>query len=316
MLGDYMLDVENFRSNDKKRILADIHRMTGQRFDLFRCLLEKRPTDFAMMVEIGPDRIHHAFWRYCDPSHRLYERGNPFENVIRDYYRALDDQLARTLDQLGDDHHLFIVSDHGARAMQGGFCINEWLQQKGYLKLSQPVTEPTRFSEELVDWSETTAWAWGGYYARIFVNLEGREPRGKVSADEYPSFLSQLTAQLEEQAGPDGSPLGNRVLRPDELAGDGEPAGDPPDLMLYPADLGFRAVGSVGHGELFTFENDTGPDDANHDRHGIFIYRGPQTTRPGRRDGLKLIDVAPTVLELMGMDVPPDIEGRPMELDR
>jgi predicted AlkP superfamily phosphohydrolase/phosphomutase len=316
LVGDYMLDVEEFRSTDKRRILADIYRMTDQRFELFRHFMDSRPTDFTMMVEIGPDRIHHAFWRFCNPDHRLYEEGNPFESVIFDYYAHLDDQLARTLERIDPGCHLFIVSDHGARSMEGGFCINDWLIDKGYLKLEQPVEETSRFDEEMVDWEKTTAWAWGGYYARIFVNLEGREPKGRVSAASYEQLLSKLTEELERQPGPDGKPMGNHVLRPSLLDANGEPAGDYPDLMLYPADLGYRAVGSVGNDGVFTFENDTGPDDANHDKHGILIYRGPDGRPGSERDDLKLVDVAPTVLEMMGIEPPADAEGSAMDLGR
>ncbi len=62
--------------------------MTTARFRAFRALLKTDDFDFAMMVEMGPDRLHHGFWRYCDPTHRLYEPGNPYRHVLHDYYVA------------------------------------------------------------------------------------------------------------------------------------------------------------------------------------------------------------------------------------
>ena len=65
----------------------------------------------------------------------------------------------------------------------------------------------------------------------------------------------------------------------------------------------------MGLKTIHTFENDTGPDDANHAEDGLFILAGPGVP-PGKRwNGLKLIDVAPTVLRLFGIPVPSDVQG-------
>jgi predicted AlkP superfamily phosphohydrolase/phosphomutase len=190
------------------------------------------------------------------------------------------------------------------------------------LTLKQPPCGQTRFDESLVDWHHTTAWAWGGYYARIFVNLAGREPHGQVPAAEREAFLDRLGQELTAISGPDGGPMNNRILRPKNLAPDGKPRGDPPDLMLYAGDLAYRAVGSVGNAGHFVFENDTGPDDANHAKHGIFIYHGPAADRslpPTTKTGtpakpqLRLVDVGPSVLQLLGVAVPNDTVGQPMD---
>jgi predicted AlkP superfamily phosphohydrolase/phosphomutase len=86
-----------------------------------------------------------------------------------------------------------------------------------------------------------------------------------------------------------------------------------PDLIVYFGDLNWRSVGSVGLGNILTYENDTGPDDANHDYNGIFILdeRGsrPAVTR-GRVEGRQLYDVAPTALRLMGLEPLPGMIGR------
>ena len=78
-----------------------------------------------MMVEMGPDRLHHGFWKYADPEHRKYEPGSPYENAIRDYYKYLDQEIGEILSLTDDDTITMIVSDHGAQAMEGGVWINE-----------------------------------------------------------------------------------------------------------------------------------------------------------------------------------------------
>jgi predicted AlkP superfamily phosphohydrolase/phosphomutase len=89
------------------------------------------------------------------------------------------------LSALDDDTVVMVVSDHGAKRMDGGICINEWLRREGYLVLKEePVREGSRpipFEKVEVDWEQTTAWGAGGYYARIFLNVQGREPNATLS---------------------------------------------------------------------------------------------------------------------------------------
>ena len=305
--GPYLLDVENFRSEEKEQILDQIYRMTEQRFAMARYLVKTRPWDFFMMVEMGTDRIHHAFWKFFDSTHPKYEKGNRFEKVMGDYYRFLDGQIAKLLPLLGEDTIVFVVSDHGAQKMVGGVCINEWLQQEGYLHLAEPVTGLTPIAKARIDWSKTRVWGEGGYYARIFLNVRGREPQGVIPPEEYEAVREELRQKLEAMKDHNGEPLGTRVFKPEEVYR--AVRGVPPDLIVYFGNLRWRSVGSVGLGSILTFENDTGPDDANHSEQGIFILREPRG-RQGQLSGLSLFDMAPTILDRFGLEVPAGMQGK------
>ncbi len=84
----------------------------------------------------------------------------------------------------------------------------------------------------------------------------------------------------------------------------------PPDLIVYFGNLTWRSVGSLGHGSIYTFENDTGPDDANHALQGMFILYDPRQNLGGRKADAQLMDVAPTILNVMGLPIPRDMEGK------
>ena len=307
LVGTYRVDVRNFRSDDRDRILAEIYEMTAQRFTVCRHLLDTRPWDFFMMVEIGLDRMHHAFWRYLDPDHPRHEPDHRHRDAIRNYYIYLDEEIGELLERFDDDTTVLVVSDHGARPMLGAICVNEWLAQEGYLALERQPTEPLPFSEAPVDWSRTRAWGEGGYYCRLCVNLAGREPLGTVAAADYEPLLDELAERLERLPGPDGEPIGTRTFRPKELWR--EQRGIPPDLIVYFGDLGWRSNGSLGHGRHWTYDNDTGPDDANHDRNGLCILTGPGVPA-GSRDDLTLYDVAPTILAQAGLAADESMRGR------
>ncbi|MFQ5853698.1 MAG: alkaline phosphatase family protein, partial [Candidatus Binatia bacterium] len=310
--GPYLVDVENFRSEEKEHILEQIYRMTEQRFAMARYLLKTRPWDFFMMVEMGTDRIHHAFWKFFDPTHPKYEKDNRFQNVIRDYYRFLDGQIAELLPALGDESSVFVVSDHGAQRMVGGVCINEWLQQEGYLHLAVSVTGLTPIAKARIDWSRTKAWGEGGYYSRLFLNVQGREPQGVVPPQEYEALRKELRQKLEAMNDHTGVPLGTRVFKPQQVYR--AVRGIAPDLIVYFGNLRWRSVGSVGLGAIHTFENDTGPDDANHSEEGIFILREPGG-RGQQLQGLSLLDIAPTILARFGIAAPAGMQGKVISTD-
>ncbi len=306
--GPYLLDVENFRSEDKAPILDQIYKMTEQRFAMARHLVTTRPWDFFMMVEMGTDRIHHAFWKFFATTHRKYEPGNPYEHAIRDYYRYVDAKIAELLAVLGEQTSVMVVSDHGAKTMEGGVCINEWLLREGYLKLKQAVTGLTPIAKARIDWSRTRAWGEGGYYSRIFMNVKGREPQGVVEPDQYEAVRDELKTKLDAMPDHEGRPLGNRVYKPQEIYR--SVRGVPPDLIALLGNLRWRSVGSLGLGSVYTFENDTGPDDANHAEQGIFILREPNGARGKELEGLKLYDVSATILDRFGLEVPSGMQGR------
>jgi len=300
-VGDYMLDVENFRTDQKARLLEQIYAMTAKRFQLAHHLATTKPWDFFMMVEMGPDRIHHAFWKFFAREHPKYQPGNRFENAIRNYYRYLDKRIGELLDALGEDTVVMVVSDHGAQTMVGGICINEWLMQQGYLILKEKPSQIVPFTKVEVDWPRTKAWGAGGYYGRLFLNVRGREPQGVIPAGDY-------NRELEAIASPDGRNIGTVAYRPEDIYR--EVQGIPPDLIVYFGNLRWRSVGSVGHGRYYTFENDIGPDDANHAQYGVFIMHDPRKAGKGQVTGLHITDVGATVLDLFGLPVPADMEGK------
>ena len=153
--SDYMIDIPNFRTDQRAELEQQLHTMTRARFKFARYLLEKKAWDFFMMVEMGSDRLHHAFWRFWDKTHPKYEPNSPFVDTMRNYYRTLDEELGQMLVCVDDDTTVMVVSDHGAKKMDGGICVNEWLRKHGYLTLKSEPQGITRFTTGIVDWEHT-----------------------------------------------------------------------------------------------------------------------------------------------------------------
>ena len=360
----YDVDVPQFRTDDKDHLLEQIYAMTDKRFKVLNHLMREKPWDFYMFVEMGIDRMHHAFWKYMDETHPKHVPGNPYQHAIRDYTVHVDRLVGELLAQLDDDTVVLVVSDHGATRMDGGICVNEWLRREGYLVLRE---EPrgagiVPFIKAEVDWSKTRAWGAGGYYARIFMNVQGREPEGIIPPSEYEQARDELAARLAAIPDREGNPIHTVSYKPQEVYRTVRNIA--PDLITYFGDLNWRSLGSFGHGGIYVSENDTGPDDANHAPNGMFILYDPRRQDGGRRlegacphlpslanvrplalhapwhcspgqvrasedfpwqtsartlgwavpgelaEGVQLMDVAPTILDAMGLPVPADMQGQ------
>lgn len=310
----YDVDVPQFRTEDKGFLLQQINDMTRKRFKVLRYLLEQKPWDFFMFVEMGVDRIHHGMWALHDVTHRKHDPHGPYVHAIRDYYRYLDQEVGTLLERLPAETHVIVVSDHGVQKMEGGICINEWLRREGYLVLKEepPEGKLTSLDKLEVDWEKTTVWGDGGYYARIFFNVQGREPQGVIPVDELVAFKEKVKEHIKAIPDPAGKPIDTHIYEPQDIYH--EVRNVPPDLIVYLGNLSWRSVGSFGHGDIYTFENDTGPDDANHAENGIYIYAPPERNLGGKRlPDRQLMDFAPTVLNLFGLPIPADMQGSVIE---
>jgi predicted AlkP superfamily phosphohydrolase/phosphomutase len=307
-VGEYLFDCTNFRTEEKDDLLRQVYEMTNRRFALAGHLLETKPWQLFAMVEMGHDRMHHGFWKYMDSRHRKHTPGNPYEHAIRDYYRHVDGLIGGLLEHADEETTVLVVSDHGAKRLEGGIRINEWLRREGLLATLAEPTGICRPQDVGIDWSRTAAWGEGGYYARIFLNVEGREPEGTVSPEDYDALRDDLIARLEALPDDRGEPIATRVYKPEEVYE--QVSGVAPDLIAIFGDLLWRSVGTIGGGEgVYTLENDTGPDDANHAQDGVFIAAGAGIGARGQTD-LHLLDIAPTVLELLGLEVPTTMRGK------
>ncbi len=306
LVGKYLLDVEEFRTEDKRKLLSQIYEMTEKRCKVVKHYLKEK-WDFFMWVEMGPDRIQHGLWKFFDRKHRKYTESE-FGTSIPEYYEYLDREIGEMLELVDDDTCVMVVSDHGAKRMEGCININDWLVEEGFLYLEEEPQTVTKFKDVKIDWERTTVWGWGGYYGRVFFNVKGREKCGLLTREEYYDLREDVRKKLESMKDDRGRPLRTKAFRPEDIY-TGKYVSEAPDLIVYFGDLYWRGTESMGHDSTYSFETEIGPDDCVHAQKGIFILKDIEERIKGRKEKLDITDCAPTILDLFGIPRVPDMDG-------
>jgi len=174
--------------------------------------------------------------------------------------------------------------------------------------LADRLGESLFLSRRHIDWSRTRAYAQGNF-GQIFLNLKGRQPNGCVTPEDARPLLKDLKAALMTIPHPEtGQPLVEHVYEPDELY-DGPHTALAPDLTVVLTDWRYRTIGLHDFTTNQVIAPAFGPT-GDHRMDGILIACG-SAFRPGTKPrGAGLIDIAPTVLHLLGIPVPDDMDGR------
>ena len=173
------------------------------------------------------------------------------------------------------------------------------------------LAESAFLSKRHIDWSKTKAYAQGNF-GQIFVNQKSRQPQGCVEPADVRPLLDDLKAGLLAIPHPEtGEPLVDKVLERDDLY-HGPHAHLAPDLTVVLKDWRYRTIGLHDFTTNKLISPSFGPT-GDHRMEGVLIASGRGVkTGSSPRAGATLLDVAPTILELLGVPIPHDMDGRPM----
>lgn len=260
-----------------------------------------------------PDRVQHMFWRFRDPGHASLGGKAPdpkWSRVIEDQYRRGDAMVGLALEHADDETLVIALSDHGFGPYRREVHLNAWLREQGLLAL-KPGLEPGASAGDLltgIDWSKTRAYAVG--LGGIYLNLQGRERDGLVTAGEAPDLKAKIADELSKLVDP---PSGERAIRrvPDrETLYSGPFVGEAPDLTVHFA-RGYRASSSTSMGGVAAsvIEDNSSKWSGDHIIDPDLVPGVLFMNRPFRGEGARLLDLAPTILNALGVVPPSVMEG-------
>ncbi len=159
-----------------------------------------------------------------------------------------------------------------------------------------------------VDWTRTRAYSIG-YIGEVHINLRGREPQGIVAPGvEYERTRDEVMTALRALRGPDGAPLVEHLWKKEELY-HGAHLDRAPDILFLPRRLETIAFGDFEFGSNKIVEPSYGVS-SSHRMNGIFVASGAGIKNAGQFSGAEIVDLAPTILHLLGLPVPADMDGR------
>lgn len=264
-----------------------------------------------------PDRVQHMLWRFREPEHPA-NRGrdaNPaLAAAIEDQYRRGDEVVGQVLDHVDDRTLLIVLSDHGFSSFQRQFHLNSWLMREGLLAL-KPGLEPGHGAGEFlqgIDWDRTRAYAMG--LGGLFLNLQGREGRGTVRPDEAASLRRSIADKLAGTRDDERGRIAVRSARPRDEVYSGPYVEEAPDVIVdyapghrvsWSSSMGGVADGPLHKDNVKKWSGDHCVDPAAVP--GVLFMN-----RPFRREGASLLDLAPTILQALGVDKAPQMEGSPL----
>ncbi len=289
---DYRVDVDvQHAPADPAVFFKDLTFSLNKRRETCSYLMNRTDWDLFMVVFTGPERLMQYFWRDIEDTSSVRHK------AVMEYFRSLDDAVGEMTGKFGDDVALLMVSDHGFGRLRHEVYLNEWLLQHGLLAFMEGA-EP---SFENIDGRNTKAFVLDP--GRVYVNLKGTMPQGCVEpGEEYEQLIKELNSaffSLKNES--TGEPVISSVFRRQDIYG-GPLLEKSPDLVLWGAP-GYSLKGMLSSDGVQGFENRRGM----HTYSDAFFYmRGLQ----GLQRRPRIEDVAPTVLHLLRVPVPDDMDGK------
>jgi predicted AlkP superfamily phosphohydrolase/phosphomutase len=259
------------------------------------------------------DRTQHMFWRTMDPRHPAHDPrlAAKLGGVIEDCYLDCDRIVGQALQAADPDTTLIVLSDHGFNPYYRSFNLNTWLSRNDYLVGSDPDWRERRDIFSNADWYSTAAYGIG--FNALYLNLQGREPYGRVSPEDRLPLARRLADELRAVRDPD---TGDRVIQDVHFADDvysPDQARRAPDLIIGYAP-GYRCADDSVLGDvvepLVADNLDKWSGDHCIDRSlvpGILF-----ANKPIAAESPALPDVTASVLAEFGIQPPDDLSGKPI----
>jgi predicted AlkP superfamily phosphohydrolase/phosphomutase len=279
--------------------------------------LDSRSVDLFVSVFVETDRTSHMMYRLLDPDHPRYDAAlaAKYGDSIFKTYQRMDEIIGKVRARLDADDILLVLSDHGFHSWRRGFNVNTWLIQEGFLTLKGGAKSTTRKFLQDVDWSKTKAYALG--VGGLYVNVQGREGKGIVRPGaEYDAVIRDISERMTKVLDPKtGRPAVSKVYAARDTW-KGDRLGEGQDMQIGMAS-GYRVSSAtpLGGAPEGLFEDNMKKWSGDHATSDASVTDGILLSSAKIGDEHPAIsDLAPTILTLLGVPVPPMYEGRTLAI--
>jgi predicted AlkP superfamily phosphohydrolase/phosphomutase len=290
----YIIDADPWKMRESKDLaLQEVNAALDARIRTLFYLFDQKEWDYLHVHVMETDRLHHFLWQQMEQADPTYAP------AFYDFYRRIDDMLGQLASRLNDRTTLIWMADHGFCTIKKEVYVNRWLMDNGWLKLRNVPPERQKGLDEV----DPSSVAYSLDPGRVFIRVRGREKGGSVSPGaEYQSLRDEIASAALALRDPDcGEPIFQAAFRREELY-HGPYLEQAADLILAPYD-GYDPKGPL-YKETLTYKGDELVGMHTYD--DAMLYVGSHTLSPAR---FSVLNVMPTILDLMDVPRPPDLDG-------
>ena len=239
-----------------------------------------------------------------------------YKGTIEKLYKKADQLVGQVMEYIHENDLLFIMSDHGFKPFKWGINLNTWLHKEGYLIFKDTAARKDRKWFMDIDWKKSKAYAFG--LAGIYINTKGREKQGIISSGEEKRELAkEIKSKLESIYDENNSIRPIRTAYLAEEIYQGPYIADAPDIFVG-YEEGYRtswnsAIGKVSDS---VFEINKKPWSGDHCQDPAIVPGVLFSNWKSEEENPSIYDIAPTVLDIFGIDKPDFQDGRILKFHR
>lgn len=305
----YKIDVDTVKArNDLYGFMDELNYTYEKRVETLIRYYRQDNWDFFMTHIMATDRLHHFLWEF-------FEKGDPYwVDRFLEIYKKIDNLIGMILNEIPANCEFMMLSDHGFTTLKKEVFVNKWLYDQKYLKFTS--SNPPDSLNDI----HPQSLAYSLIPGRIYINLKGREKIGSVSPGmEYERLREELREKFLEIIDEDsGEKIVKEVLTREQAYSpenglnynqfiekslkSQSPFYMAPDLILVNND-GYDFKGNLWMDKLTI----KGPIVGTHTYNDAFLYI---RNRSLKENTFSIIDIMPTILELMDVELPKDLHGK------
>lgn len=299
----------NERVLDEEGFLKQAYLYHDERKKMWFHALDKLRKGFVCCVFDISDRLQHICFRYLDEGHPANQGKDTtrHKDALYNMYRDMDELVGQTLEYEDKDTAVFVISDHGFKTFQRGVNLNSWLRDNGYLVMEEGYAGGEYLSG--VSWKETRAFAIG--LGGIYINVKGRERNGIVDPAERDALKKEITEKLLQLNDTKTGQQAIGGVTDTRYDFKGPYRNDGPDLLVGFAE-GYRVSWDCARGVVQDdiFEDNVKSWSGDHCMDPRIVPGILFSNMAIESDKPNLMDMAPTVLDLFGIDAPGHMVGK------
>lgn len=339
---NYLIEVPGtYNGSNEEKLLEQCYETLETRQNTAEKLMDEKDMDVFMPVFTVGDRISHWFWKYKDPEHPEFEESD-YRREVEKIYREIDSNIGKLVEKAGDDTNVVLMSDHGFTGLYKGLNLNKMLMKEDILQIKRNPLSQLRY----------LAFKAGLTMENVYkiVRKLGMEEFVKSAADNPENdrmrklmslpFLSFSDVDFERSKaysalhfGPvfsldeheednvvelledleyKGEKVVENIERGEEIY-HGKFAEDAPDIVYHTEGMHYQAHRYFEFGSNKVFSQPFNTESGHHRLEGIYVASGPDFENKGRKDA-SIIDIAPTILSMMGEKIPGDMDGEVLDI--